>query len=141
MAKFWLSKSIFYVKNDPNFSTKISLKNIDQWGQRGCRDSKAWKITTEDSRVIKIVEFSFIFMFWRILFFWYNHEISYLILAPFLSEAVEASRCYVYENQEWISKIYYLRILKLLSNKILLTHFNLSLSEPIHKTSLMWDTL
>ena len=30
-----------------------------------------------------------------------------------------------------ISKIYYLRIPKLLSNKILLTYFNLS--EPIHK--------
>ena len=71
-------------------------------------------------------------MFWRILFFCYNHEISYWILAPFLSEAVEASRCYFFENQEWISKIYYLRIAKLLSNKILLTHFNLS--EPIHKT-------
>ena len=70
-------------------------------------------------------------MFWRILFFCYNHEISYWILAPFLSEAVEASRCYFFENQEWISKIYHLRIPKLLSNKILLTYFNLS--EPIHK--------
>ena len=88
-------------------------------------------MTTEDFRVIKILEFSFILMFWKIIFFWYNHEISYWILAPFLSEAVEASRCYLFENQEWISKIYYLRIPKLLSNKILLTYFNLS--EPIHK--------
>ena len=55
---------------------------------------------------------------------------TYLI--PFLSKAVEASGCYFFENQEWISKIYHLRIPKLLSNKILLTHFNLS--EPIHKT-------
>ena len=105
------------------------------WGCRGlwgCRGSKAWKITTDNFRVIKILEFSFILMFWRILFFCYNHEISYWILAPFLSEAVEASRCYFFENQEWISKIYHLRIPKLLSNKILLTHFNLS--EPIHKT-------
>ena len=63
--------------------------------------------------------------------FLYNHKISYWILATFLSEAVEASRCYFFENQEWISKIYHLRIPKLLSNKILLTYFNLS--EPIHK--------
>ena len=69
-------------------------------------------------------------MFWRILFFWYNHEISYWILAPFLSEAVEASRCYFLETQECISKIYNLRIPKLLSNNILLTYFNLS--ELIH---------
>ena len=40
-------------------------------------------------------------------------------------------RCYFFENQECISKIYNLRIQKLLSNKILLTYFNLS--EPIHK--------
>ena len=72
------------------------------WGHLGCRGLKAWKITTEDFRVIKILEFSFILMFWRILFFCYNHEISYWILAPFLSEAVEASRCYFFENQEWI---------------------------------------
>ena len=102
-----------------------------RWGQRGCRGSKAWKGTTEDFRIIKILEFSFILMFWRILFFCYNHEISYWILAPFLSEAVKVSRCYFFENQKWISKIYYLRIPKLLSNKILLTYCNLS--EPIHK--------
>ena len=50
---------------------------------------------------------------------------------PFLSEAVEASRCYFFENQVCISKIPNLRILKLLSNKILLAYFYLS--EPIHK--------
>ena len=32
-------------------------------------------------------------MFWKKCFFGYNHEISHWILAPFLSEAVEASRC------------------------------------------------
>ena len=36
----------------------------------------------------------------------------------------------LFENQECISKIYNLRNSKLLSNKILLTYFNLS--EPIH---------
>ena len=102
-----------------------------QWGQRGCRGSKAWKITTEDFRVNNILELSFILMFWRNLFFWYNHEISYWILAPFLSEAVEASRYCFFKNQEWILKIYHLRIPKLLPNKILLTYF--TLSEPIHK--------
>ena len=53
------------------------------------------------------------------------------ILAPFLSEAIEASPCYFFENQECTSKIYHLRIPEPLSNKILLTYFNLS--EPIHK--------
>ena len=69
-----------------------------------------------------------------VLFYRMYHQKSNfsLILAPFLSEAVEASGCYFFENKENISKIYYLRIPKLLSNKILLTHFNLS--EPIHKT-------
>ena len=57
-------------------------------------------------------------------FYWY--------LAIFLSEAVEASQCYFLENKECISKIYHLRIPKLLSTKILLTYF--TLSEPIHKT-------
>ena len=48
-----------------------------------------------------------------------------------MSKAVEASRCYFFENQECISKIYHLSILKLLSNEILLTYFYLS--DPIHK--------
>ena len=63
--------------------------------------SKAWKITTEDFRVIKILEFSFILMFWRISFFWYNHEISYWILATFLSEAVEASQWHFFLKTGW----------------------------------------
>ena len=50
---------------------------------------------------------------------------------PFLSEAVEASGHYFFENQECISKIYHLRIPKLLSNMILLAYFYLS--ELIHK--------
>ena len=38
------------------------------WGCRGhwgCRGSKAWKITTEDFRVIHVIKFSFIWMFWK----------------------------------------------------------------------------
>ena len=35
------------------------------WGHWGCRGSKAWKITTEDFRVIQVLEFSFILMFWK----------------------------------------------------------------------------
>ena len=48
----------------------------------------------------------------------------------FLLEAVEASQCYFFENQECISEIYNLRIPKLISNKILFTYFKLS--EPIN---------
>ena len=33
----------------------------------GCRGSKAWHITTEDFRVIQVLEFSFIFMFWKLV--------------------------------------------------------------------------
>ena len=38
------------------------------WGHWGCRGLEAWKITTEDFRVIQAFEFSFIFMFWKNLF-------------------------------------------------------------------------
>ena len=36
-----------------------------RWGQWGCRGFKAWKITAEDSRVMGVLEFSFILMFWN----------------------------------------------------------------------------
>ena len=42
------------------------------WGCRGhwgCKGSKAWKITTDDCRVIQVPEFSFILMFWKQIFF------------------------------------------------------------------------
>ena len=35
------------------------------WGHWGCRGFKAWKITTEDFKVIQGFEFTFIFMFWK----------------------------------------------------------------------------
>ena len=38
------------------------------WGCRGhwsCRGSKVWKITIEHFRVIQVLEFSFILMFWK----------------------------------------------------------------------------
>ena len=34
-------------------------------GHWGCRGSKVWKISTEDFRVIQVLEFSFILMFWK----------------------------------------------------------------------------
>ena len=42
------------------------------WGCRGhwgCKGSKAWKITTDDCRVIQVPWFSFILMFWKQFFF------------------------------------------------------------------------
>ena len=39
-----------------------------QWGHWGCRGFKAWKITTDDFRVIQELELSFIFMFWKQVF-------------------------------------------------------------------------
>ena len=35
------------------------------WGHWDCRGSKTWKITTEDFRVIHVIKFSFIWMFWK----------------------------------------------------------------------------
>ena len=40
------------------------------WDHWGCRGFKAWKLTTEDFRVIQAFEFSFIFIFWKKKFFW-----------------------------------------------------------------------
>ena len=34
-------------------------------GHQGCRGSKVWKISTGDFRVIQVLEFSFILMFWE----------------------------------------------------------------------------
>ena len=73
------------------------------WGHWGCRGSNAWKITNEDFRAIHVIRFSFIWMFWNKKNFVWNHEISSWILAPFLSEAVEASRNYFFEN--WLMKL------------------------------------
>ena len=59
--------------------------------------SKAWKITTVDFRVFQVLEFNNfrtnITLFWCFekKLFWQNHENSCWILAPFLSEAVEAT--------------------------------------------------
>ena len=35
------------------------------WGHWDCRGFKAWKIKTEDFRIIQAFEFSFIFIFWK----------------------------------------------------------------------------
>ena len=53
------------------------------------------------------------------------------ILYPFCQRLLRPIDTTFCEDQESITKIYYLRILKLLSYKILLAYFNLS--EPIHK--------
>ena len=47
------------------------------WGHWGCRCSKDWKITTEDFRVIQVLEFCFILMFWK-KNVWWNHEKYYV---------------------------------------------------------------
>ena len=53
------------------------------------------------------------------------------ILYPYCQRLLRPADVTFFEKKECISKIYYFRIPKLLSNKILLTYFNLS--EPIHK--------
>ena len=67
--------------------------------------------------------------------FWLNESLKIQIftdiLYPFCQRLLRPAYVTFLKNQECISKIYYLSILKLLSNKILLAYFYLS--EPIHK--------
>ena len=82
------------------------------WGHRGhwgCRGDKTWKITAEDFSVIQILKLSLTLMFWRRNKLGQNQEISCWILAPFLSEAVEASLRYFFEN--WLRKHKYPHLL------------------------------
>ena len=71
--------------------------------------TKACKITTEVFKGIQVLEFNnlrtkiTLFRSFEKQFFWQNHENSCWILAPFLSEAVEASLCYFFEN--WLMKL------------------------------------
>ena len=83
--------------------------------------SKARKITTEDFRVILDLEFinlrTKMILFWC-LDFWQNHENPFWTLVPFLSEAVEASLCYFFEN--WLMKLKFpnLRNMQISSSRI-----------------------
>ena len=75
------------------------------WGHHWyCRGSKAGKITTE------VLEFRFILMFWEENNFCLNHKISCWILAPFLSDVVEASLCHFFKN--WLMKHKFPNLLK-----------------------------
>ena len=53
------------------------------WGHWGHSNSKAWKITTEHSRVIQVVEFSFVLMFWKPIFLVKSWNIIFQILHLF----------------------------------------------------------
>ena len=128
MAK---SKSCqFFFQTDFNWLWGVSVNNLMKWGCWGhwshwccwgcwghwdCRCSKAWKITTEDFRVIQVLEFSFILMFWKKMV---DHETSCWIFARnFMSEAVEVNRYYIFEN--WLMKLKFpkLRVSEPSSNK------------------------
>ena len=67
-------------------------------------------------------------MFWKKN--WQNHETPFLILAPFLSEAVEANLCYFFKN--WLMKLKYTNLLKPLVTIIHKNHQFFYLSEPIY---------
>jgi hypothetical protein len=58
-----------------------------------------------------------------------NHEISYGVFAPFLSEAAEASRYYFFENR-W-KKLKYPNLLKLLGTIKKKKYWSFYPSEPI----------
>ena len=109
----------------------------NHWGHWDCRGFKAWKITTEDFRVIQAKEvrcpcpgiwIQHYFYVLRKNFFGWNHEISYWILAPFLSEAVEASQYYFFEN--WFIKLKCPTLLKPLATVIQQNYWSFYPSEP-----------
>ena len=59
---------------------------------------------------------------------YHQKSIFLLILAPFLSEAVEASQCYLFEN--WLMKLKCPNLLKPLGTIILENYWSFYLSEP-----------
>ena len=67
------------------------------WGRWCCRGFKARITTTEDLRVIQVLEFNFILMFWKTIFLCRIMK-SCWNLAPSLSEAVKASWCCFLKN-------------------------------------------
>ena len=74
-----------------------------RWGQWGFRGSKAWKITTEDFRVIQVLVLRFLLMFWNTYFFGRLTKYQVDFLQLFLSEALEAGLGYFFEN--WLMKL------------------------------------
>jgi hypothetical protein len=102
------------------------------WGCRGhwgCKGYKAWKITTDDCRVIQVPEFSFILMFWKQIFFvrimkyqvefW--HLSSWRLLRP-------ASLCQFFEN--WWMKLKCPNLFKPLGTIIQQNYWSFYPSEP-----------
>ena len=79
-VKYWIFYDPFYKKGLLLVIWVLGMISLMKWGCRGywgcwghwghwgCRGFKAWKITTEDFRVIQAFEFSFIFMFWKKVF-------------------------------------------------------------------------
>ena len=94
------------------------------WGCRGhwgCKGSKAWKITTDDCRVIQVPGFSFILMFWKQIFFVRIIKYQVEFWQPFMLEAVEASRWHFFEN--WLMKLKFPHLLKPLATIIQQNHW------------------
>ena len=110
---FWGNRAVEAV--DPNEVAEVAKVN------EAAKVSKAWKITTEDFRVILDLEFinlrTKMILFWC-LDFWQNHENPFWTLVPFLSEAVEASLCYFFEK--WLMKLKFpnLRNMQISSSRI-----------------------
>ena len=101
------------------------------WGCRGhwgCKGSKAWKITTDDCRVIQVPGFSFILMFWKQIFFVRIMKYQVEFWQPFMLEAVEASRWYFFEN--WLMKLKFPHLLKPLGTIIQQNYWFFYPSEP-----------
>ena len=113
MIQLSRSGSFFWVKED-FWGCGGQWGCRGRWGQWGYRGSKAWKITNEDFSHPGL-EFSFILMFLKKNL---NKEMSCWTLALFLSEAVEARRCYFFEKWLWHPKIPYLSIPEPSSNQI-----------------------
>ena len=67
-VKNWIFDDPFHKKGPGMIQPSGSVMFLMKWGCRGhwgCIGSKVWKIPTEDFRVIQVLEFSFILMFWK----------------------------------------------------------------------------
>ena len=97
------------------------------WGHWGCRNFAAWKITTKDFSHPGIWIQLYFYVVLKKKFWGLNHEMSYWILAPFLLEAVEASRCYFFEK--WLIKLKCPNLLKPLGTLIQENYWSFYTSE------------
>ena len=102
--EFWWSIVIGHL--GPGMIRPLGSVNVlMNWGNWDCRGAKLRKLLLKSEELP-------ILMFWKEINFCLNHEISCWILAPSLSEAVEANPCHFFGN--WLMKLKFPILLNML---------------------------